>query len=439
MNTVFLIYLFIFVNSAYSAKVIVIGAGAAGISAAVHLNSFGFQTKIIEARNRIGGRIDTNFDLFGYPIDLGAVHITKQSDNPIVSLAKRYKVKSVPVDFENIIYFSEKGKNLGNIIPAVLSIFNKYIGFLKKNSEELRNHTIEYSFLKFTKNFTFFNKILSFYVANFLNMSLKRPLYDVIDHLLNGTAGFNVNVEIPPDGYIRILKPLINSLDIQFNTIIKSIKQDKSSISVADANDNSYTADYVIITVPLGYLKKNLIKFEPELSKEKQISIEKLAFFNMNKLFVEFNEKFWGDEHFISFLTNPPIVFDIACNVHRINGKNLLMFLVSEDSYSHIKDKSDTEIKEMLMEIISRSYPNSLIQITKFLKTNWNDDPFSYGSFTEVAGHQYLRRNFISPEGRLIFAGEHTSLKNNALVYGAYLSGIRAANQINYLFSKHRK
>ena len=122
----------------------------------------------------------------------------------------------------------------------------------------------------------------------------------------------------------------------------------------------------------------------------------------------------------------------IKKKVYTNSKQNLLLFFIFEDAYNLIKNKSDSEIQEMLVDVLKRTFPGNekKIKIKKFLKTNWDDDPYTFGSFTEVAGHEYLRRRFEEPEGRLIFAGEHTSPKFNAFVYGAYLSGIRAAEQI---------
>ena len=415
-----------------STEVIIIGAGASGLAAAINLNSQGINTKILEVRKLIGGRINTDFTSFGYPIDPGAILITQQADNPLLKFADKNNIRQVPMDFGNALFLDKKGKVLKNLWPLLLRIRGNLISFIKTNYEKYKNKSIQFvvdSFKKFSK-LKFLEKIAVDYIAEFFNLSRKRPLYDLKKFFFKGAESFLAEVKMTPDGYISILKPEAEKLDIKFNTIINNISQEENKITVIDNEGLIYTADYVIITVALGYLKKNLIDFSPQLSAKKKEAIEQLAFFNMNKVFVEFEEKFWSDEDWISFFSYP-LVLNFACNFHKVNGKNLLIFFIADDNYElNIRYKSIDQLKLILLEKLNVIFPDKNIKITNFLKTNWNDDPFTFGSFTEVAGHEYLRRRFMEPEGRLIFAGEHTAPKFNAFVYGAYLSGLRAAKQI---------
>jgi monoamine oxidase len=422
-------FLFSFI---YNFEVIVIGAGASGIAAAKKLSDSGINVRILEARDRIGGRIHTEKNLFGYPIDLGAILITQQKDNPMLKNAKNFNVKQVPINFGNNVYkLPNNNIKSKNIAIRIGEVFDNYIKYIKKNYEIIKNKSVKNSIKSYIKNqkLNFFDRILIIFTSGFFNFALKRPLYDVKDYILNGAKGFAGDANLTPDGYIRLLEPDAKDLDIKFRTEVKKIYQNGKKVIITDQRGIKYISDYVILTVPLGYLKKNIIKFYPPLSFPKQDAINKLAFYNMNKIFVEFEEKFWDDSHFISFLIEP-IILEWACNFTVVNGKNLLIFFVSEDNYDKIKNKSDVEIRDMIVTMLNVAYPGKNIKIMQYLKTNWNDDPYSFGSFTEVAGHEYLRRRFIKPEGRLIFAGEHTSPKYNAFVYGAYLSGLRAAKQI---------
>lgn len=422
-------FLFSFI---YNIDVIVIGAGASGIAAAKKLSESGINVKILEARDRIGGRIHTEKTIFGYPIDLGAILITQQNDNPLLKNSKKFNVKQVPINFENNVYKLRNNKiNSKKVAIRIGEVFDNYLKYIKKNYKILENKSVKYSINSFIKDkkLNFLNRILIVFTSGFFNFALKRPLWDVKDYILNGAKGFAGEAKLTPDGYINLLESDTINLEIKFKKEIKKINQNDKKVIITDHLGNQFISDYVILTVPLGYLKKKLIEFIPPLSFPKLDAINKLAFYNMNKIFVEFEDKFWEDSHFISFLMKP-VILEWACNFNVVNGKNLLIFFVSEDNYNKIKDKSDHEIRLMIVAMLNDAYPGKKIVITKYLRTNWDDDPYSFGSFTEVAGHKYLRTRFIKPEGRLIFAGEHTSPKYNAFVYGAYLSGLRAASQI---------
>src|SRR5882672_7532767 len=95
---------FPFFSRKTNAKVIVIGAGMAGLSAARRLvDEYGYRGKgqviVLEARNRVGGRIATNHDL-GAPVDLGAIWIHGSQGNPVSALADRFRAVRTPTDYE---------------------------------------------------------------------------------------------------------------------------------------------------------------------------------------------------------------------------------------------------------------------------------------------------------------------------------------------------
>lgn len=437
----FLLFVFLICTNfliCLSYDVIVVGAGASGIAAARRLSLTAHNVKILEARNRIGGRIYTDFHSFGYPIDLGAILITQQNDNPISKNAILFNVKQEPMSFSDTNIFMENNKTLKDGIIRFNIVKNKFVEFCRNNFYTYKNKSVKFVLDEFRRksSLTFIHKMLINLVGSSMNFGLSRPLYDIKKFLFKGAESFSGGIKMTPDGYIKTLEPEAKNLDLKFNTVIQSIIQEEISnkIILTDEAGNKYVSDYVVLTVPLGYLKKNLIKFSPELSNPKKDAIEQLGFFKMNKIFLEFEEQFWPDLDFLTFLV-PPFIFDFAANMNKVykNSKqNLLLFFIFEDAYNLIKNKPDSEIQEMLVDVLKRTFPGNekKIKIKKFLKTNWDDDPYTFGSFTEVAGHEYLRRRFEEPEGRLIFAGEHTSPKFNAFVYGAYLSGIRAAEQI---------
>jgi monoamine oxidase len=387
-----------------SYDVIIIGAGASGIAAASELTQNGIKVKILEARNRIGGRIYTDFHSFGYPIDHGAIHITRQPDNPIAKLAEFYKINQVSMDRSKLLVILKNNKIIKNALVRMDILKNKFISFCKKNYKKYKNKSIKFILNEFKRKFQFslLDKILVSQVGPSLNFGLYTPLNDVKEFLFKGAKIWPGDLTMTPDGYIKILEPEARKLDIKFNTTIRSIDQSSlpKKIILTDEAGNKYISDYVILTVPLGYLKKNLIKFSPELSKNKKEAVGKLEFFKMNKIFIEFEEKFWPDADYFSFLV-PPLFCHFVGNMSKVyknSNHNVLLFFIFEDQFDFLKTKTDLEIQEMIILSLKSTFPDykNKIKIKKYLKTNWNDDPYSYGSFTELAGHEYLRRKKVN-------------------------------------------
>jgi monoamine oxidase len=163
-------FLFLFYLFSYSyANVIVIGAGAAGLSAATELKKAGILVRILEARERIGGRINTDFEHFGYPVELGAVLITEQKDNPLVSKANENGVRLVDVDFSKVKFFGADGVSLGNVYPSIIKVFENYVLFVKFNYEKLKNFSVRHSLMRFImqNKLTLYQKSFFFLLATF--------------------------------------------------------------------------------------------------------------------------------------------------------------------------------------------------------------------------------------------------------------------------------
>ena len=100
-------------NSSRSADVLILGAGIAGLAAARALVDEGRSVIILEARNRVGGRMWTDTSM-GLPLDLGASWIHGVNGNPITKLAKQFGAKTVPTDDENGIVFRSDGSEMSD-------------------------------------------------------------------------------------------------------------------------------------------------------------------------------------------------------------------------------------------------------------------------------------------------------------------------------------
>jgi phytoene dehydrogenase-like protein len=91
--------------------VAVIGAGAAGLAAARALADSGRSVAVIEARNRIGGRLLSDRSL-GLPLDMGASWIHGQKNNPLTALARQFSMATLPTDYDNLALYDRDGKRV---------------------------------------------------------------------------------------------------------------------------------------------------------------------------------------------------------------------------------------------------------------------------------------------------------------------------------------
>lgn len=331
-------------------KVIIIGGGIAGLSAAFHLTKNGFNDfKLLEARNRIGGRI-IQIEMANDKIELGANWIHGVLGNPMYELAMQYglvDIMQMPKPHK-LVAATENGKQVP--FSVLQEIYEAYLCFLKRCeeyflSQYLPPHGIdsvgEHIRLEinlYLDKFTGQGRELRQLLFNCL---LKRETcisgcdsMNDIDLLELGSytelQGGNITL---PQGYSSILEPFkkdINSKHILLRHPVIAVNWDRTSKNSASGDDSDdsdstvkevspshsresscektfpeynveivcengkkFYADHVICTVPLGVLKHKAKElFHPPLPQYKMESIERLLFGTVDKIFLEYDRPF---------------------------------------------------------------------------------------------------------------------------------------------------
>lgn len=459
--------------------VIIIGAGASGITSSYYLESNNINNIVLEARNRIGGRINTDTS-FGYPLELGAIHITHQSDNPMYSLAKLFNLNLKKINMgykEETKYIN--GKKLNSKDVKILDKLNnkvhtKWTNFVIENIDKLKGKTLYDSTVFYLKQskLSILEKLLTKDIVFGSNINSNSIIDEYYDYIISKSKGFTIDCSMTNSGYVNILDILTKNLDIRLEKKIIRIKQEQeqntnnaysidnkdssflknkltevtdenrnennlyseNKVIIYDSNNNIYKAKYVIVTVPLGVLKSNMIEFIPALSSSKQNSIDKLEMFDMNKIFVEFTEKFWEETNYINLFYNNKDDFyskySYIINMSNIINKNVLLFMISNKAIDDLTDRSEEVVKKEIIDLLKLHYPDKNIEITQIKITDWGNDEFSKGAFSELGADKKLRKAFQEKEGRIFFAGEHTMENYNAYVYGAIKSGLRIGKKV---------
>ncbi|KAG5304577.1 amine oxidase/SWIRM domain-containing protein [Histoplasma capsulatum G186AR] len=244
-----------------------------------------------------------------------------------------------------------------------------------------------------------------------------------------------------------------DKLDVRTNKTVTKISYDprgssSNKTSVHCENGEIIQADKIVITAPLGVLKKGSIKFEPPLPEWKTGPVNRLGFGTMNKVILVFEKPFWDCERDMFGLLREPTTknslsqsdysqnrgrFYLFWNCIKTAGLPVLIALMAGDAAHQAERMTDSEI---LSEVTSQlrnifkhiAVPDPLETII----TRWGQDKFANGSYSYV-GTEALPGDYdlmAKPIGNLYFAGEATCGTHPATVHGAYLSGIRAASEI---------
>jgi len=421
-------------------SVLIIGAGVSGISTGYELQKQGVNVLLLEARGRPGGRVKTESNTFGYPVDHGAIWVDfTEKGNPFEKYMKTYNTKLVPVDPSDATGFDREGiiyKDYSLLMTRILKSFKEFLMTMKllpKSTVKNYLRIFKDSLKPSLRDYQLLEDCLKILIFDLNEIHNKDSIQTEIESYIN----FNrKGYYMLPNGYMEFFNHFLKSLKVNYNTIVKKITQMKDQVIVEDSNGNKYYSDYVVVTVPLKILKENYIEFSPKLSEEKTQLIKNYPVTTINKLFVEFEEKFW-DNHFTITLHDEKVPLFFGINFNKVNGKNLLIFIINDTSDYKFSSFSLEENRNYILSKLKKCYPDKIIKITKITKTSWDTDKFSMASFSNIPynfNKDYVKI-FRKPEGRIYFAGEHTSYKN-ASTQGAWKSGEAASKQIMQRLSK---
>lgn len=423
-------------RSSRGESVIVVGAGMAGLAAARELEASGYRVTVLEGSRRVGGRIFTNRDL-GLPVELGASRIHGTKNNPLIPLLKETGVRYVHVDWDSLAGFETDGtpmddEELSLVRGRIMGMFRRALFRNIGSREDFPIEDIverEFRRREFTPQerrvFTF--GITSAEMVNaspFSEASWKYALdYDVY----SGGDYFVVN------GYDSVPNKLATDLDIKTGVTVTSIEYDGGPVKV-HTEDGTLSADRVIVTVSLGVLKARQIDFSPQLPWAKEGAIDRIGMGLINKIAMRFPKIFWpANVHALAHGTDVRGQYPAFVNLARYTGEPVLTAYVPGSYEDGLEEMTDKEAIGGAVDVLRRMCGSSVPDPVNAVRTRWGGHPFTRGAFTfnKVGATGRDRETLAEPVAdRLFFAGEATSRKRFGTVSGAYLSGLRAAQEI---------
>jgi monoamine oxidase len=207
-------------------------------------------------------------------------------------------------------------------------------------------------------------------------------------------------------------------------TVLKRIHQDSESVRL-QFDTHEVEVDRVIVTIPPPALEQ--VVFEPALSGAKRCSIEACRMSQAIKIVWEFDHAWWRDQEWNgSLLCDGPI--QQVWEATRGGTPVLAAYVCGDDARRWI---SELDPVEASVKALIQMYPIAEKHFVRGWVHNWLADPFSQGAFSHLApGYVLDFMQFIAPpEGRVHFAGEHTSIRTG-FIEGALESAERVVQEI---------
>ncbi|MFI1154669.1 flavin monoamine oxidase family protein [Streptomyces sp. NPDC020817] len=417
--------------------VIVIGAGISGLAAARHLVDEGENVLVLEARDRIGGRIWTSGNWNGAPVDLGASWIHGIDKNPITDLAAKAKAKTVVTDLESTTEYLPDGHEAEGAQAQALTRWRDQTAdaLARYQDEQDRDAPIR-GVVERTLRFhalpdgdkAMVNNSLNDYEHEYSgSVSQMSTLYFDSDSALKGDD------VLFPKGYGQITDYLARGLAIRLGHQVENVDWNSRGVTVR-TNKGTFQAEQVVVTLPLGVLQSGTVTFGPGLPAAKRTAIDGLGMGVLNKCYLKFPKHFWPDTDWLNYV--PPVdkygQWAQWINVTRANGEPVLLGFNAADFGRTIEGWDDTKIIASAMQTLKTIFGQGIPEPVGHQITRWASDPHARGSYSyyKVGSDPAMRDQLASRiADRVYFAGEATSRNSSATVHGAYLSGIRAAKE----------
>lgn len=432
-----------------ASRVVVAGAGLAGLSAATALEARGAQVTVVEARERVGGRVWTIRGQFagGQHAEAGA-DLIEDEQKQVLNLARELGLKPVRILREGFGFYGPgaRGKRRIHQGPGSLAAIAKLLkGEIDdfKLSEERWDSAVAarlsrmsvWDWLEMTGAPPAFKAAMrgfrGFFLADPEDLSLL-PLVEQFAE--SGPPGGGRIFRIPGGNdqlATRLAKRLRGSLLLE--SVVRRVRQRKGGVTVTiddrAGRRTEISADYFVCALPASTARE--VVFEPGLPEPQRDAIAHLRYGCATRLLLQFERRFWKKPgRPVAFGSDLPTGAVWDGNEHQRGPRGILSFVAGGRAS-----------KEM-QEILARDGEAGVIRHIEWLGQPsaplasrtivWEDDPWARGGYAYFdPGFDPLWRAWLArPAGPIVFAGEHTSIKFQGYMNGAIESGLRAAAEI---------
>lgn len=422
---------------------IVVGAGVAGLTAARLLAVAGHDVVVLEARDRVGGRLHTE-RRDGVSADLGASWIHGVDDNPLVDVVRafgmpmtEFTVGSFQPDGRPIAYYDPDGRRLTRaeadaFAADVHAVDDVLAEVIAASSPGDSYETVTEAALTRLG----WRAGRAERVREFLRHRTEEQygvwIADLDAHGLDDDQVEGDEV-VFPDGYDRLAAGLAEGLDVRLGHVVTAVRWSAGGV-VVTSDRGSLRADRAVVTVPVGVLKSPGFAIEPPLPEPLAGALDRLEMNDFEKVFLGFPERFWDDGVYAIRRQGEAgrwwhSWYDLT-DVH--GGPTLLTFAAGPCAQA-VRTWDDATVAGSVLASLREIYGDAVLSPSHVRVTRWRVDPYARGSYAYLTvgaspgDHDVL----ATPVGGVLhLAGEATWTEDPATVTAALHSGHRAAETI---------
>jgi monoamine oxidase len=420
--------------------VLVVGAGLSGLAAARTLVAGGARVILLEAAPRSGGRARLARLGGAVAVDEGAMWIHGWQGNPMTALARAQGAACREFNWDDGLTFRAPGQAMDEAeVAAGERLLEEGLQYSRGWAENLsRDAPLRDGLRAFERR----RKLdagsrvtLAAEVHSSISLDYGAGPGELSAWWWDEGKEFAGGDSLVAGGLGGLAEAAAAGLDVRTGALVVEIGTRDGSPYVLTGDGTRWSAQSVLVTLPLGVLQAGAVRFVPRWPQRKRIALGRLGFGLLQKVFLLFDEhsalpveQVWrarGGE--------PDFAWTEWCNLTSFLGRPVLMALNAGRVGRQIETMDDAAVTAAAMESLRRMSGRAFPAPRAVLSTRWGSDPLIRGaySFAAVGSGPDDRKALAEPlPGGIYFAGEATSVDYPATAHGAWLSGQTAAREI---------
>lgn len=335
-------------------KIAVVGAGAAGAEAARVLTLRGYDVVVIEARKRVGGRIQTvTDDGWPFPIELGAWRLSPTADADLLATLDRLGVDTLSVVGEPSVYRSAAGESDADPVGAAA-----VDTALSWATEQSRDQSLETALDDSGAAATAANATAgelpgTEVLAQYLATIAAQHGADAAD-----LSGWFTTDDGPPTTLVTgdfsaAITDALEGVETFLSTAVVGVSYNDKRVSLRLGTGESLTVDRVLVTVPLGVLQEDGIVFDPLLPFSHRTAIASLGMGKADTVWLRFDEPFWTTDAVAWNLVGTDDEITTWFNLEPLTGEAILVGIVGGAAAERTELLDDDELTAAVLATLA--------------------------------------------------------------------------------------